>query len=76
MPERGKVEADPLLRSRGDSDHLLPPGSSCIDGGDPAIEDGISDWHPRWPEWYPNAARSDMGVYGGPGCLVQPDALR
>ena len=42
------------------------PRSPCIDAGDPAIEDGISDWHPRWPNWYPNGPRSDMGVYGGP----------
>ena len=30
-------------------------------------EDGLYDSHPRWPEWYPNGARSDMGAYGGPG---------
>ncbi len=36
------------------------------DAGDPTVEDGIFDSHPRWPRFYPNGARSDMGSYGGP----------
>ena len=48
-------------------DWLLGPESPCIDTGDPTIEDAISDWHPRWPPWYPNGPRSDMGAYGGVG---------
>jgi len=48
-------------------DYLLRPGSPCIDTGDPSVEDSLYDWHPRWPDWYPNGARSDMGAYGGPG---------
>jgi len=63
----GNIDADPLFTSYGGFDYLLAPDSPCVDSGDPAIEDGISDWHPRWPAWFPNAPRSDMGAYGGPG---------
>jgi len=35
--------------------------------GRPELTDGISDWHPRWPEGVPNGPRSDVGAYGGPG---------
>ena len=63
----GNIDANPLLVSAAGFDYLLAPGSPCIDSGDPAIEDGISDWHPAWPAWYPNGARSDMGAYGGTG---------
>ncbi len=48
-------------------EYLLRPSSPCIDAGDPSIEDALCDLHPRWPEWYPNGPRSDMGAYGGPG---------
>lgn len=48
-------------------EYLLKPGSPCIDTGDPSIEDALYDRHPRWPDWYPDGARSDMGAYGGPG---------
>lgn len=48
-------------------EYLLRPNSPCIDTGDPTIEDALYDWHPRWPDWYPDGARSDMGAYGGPG---------
>jgi hypothetical protein len=61
------IDADPIFRSYRRFDFLLAPGSPCIDTGDPSIEDGISDSHPRWPRWYPNGTRSDMGAYGGPG---------
>ncbi len=64
---KGNIDADPLFRSFYGYDYLLSPGSPCIDAGDPTIEDGVSDWHPRWPGWYPNGARSDMGAFGGPG---------
>jgi parallel beta-helix repeat protein len=63
----GMIDADPLFGSLHGFDYLLRQGSPCIDAGDPMIEDGLSDWHPRWPEWYPNGPRSDMGAYGGPG---------
>lgn len=53
----------PVDRWVGDT---FVPRSDCIDAGDPALEDGISDLDPRWPRWYPNGARSDMGAYGGP----------
>ena len=46
-------------------EYVLRPGSPCIDSGDPSIEDGLYDWHPAWPDWYPDGARSDMGAYGG-----------
>ena len=46
-------------------EYLLKPGSPCIDAG--AGEDDLYDWHPRWPNWYPNGARADMGAYGGSG---------
>jgi hypothetical protein len=65
-PGEGNIDADPRFSSRGRFDYLLRPSSPCIDGGDPTIEDAISDWHPRWPAAYPNGARSDMGAYGGP----------
>lgn len=58
---------DPLFRSFRGYDYLLAPRSPCIDAGDPAIEDRISDWYRWWPDWYPNAPRSDMGAYGGAG---------
>ena len=61
------INADPGFRTVGRFEWLLRPGSPCIDAGDPTIEDGISDRHPRWPVWYPNGALSDMGAYGGPG---------
>ena len=63
----GNIDAPPLFRSARGFDFLLGPNSPCIDAGDPGIEDGISDWYQRWPNWYPNDARSDMGAYGGPG---------
>ncbi|MBI3120281.1 MAG: right-handed parallel beta-helix repeat-containing protein [Candidatus Kerfeldbacteria bacterium] len=58
---------DPRFATFQGYEYILRPGSPCIDAGDPAIEDGISDSHPRWPEWYPNGLRSDMGTYGGSG---------
>ena len=63
----GNIEIDPLFISLPGFANLLRPGSPCIDAGDPSIEDGISDRHPRWPGWVPNGVRSDMGAYGGPG---------
>jgi hypothetical protein len=48
-------------------EYLLKPVSPCIDTGDPSIEDRLYDWHSKWPEWYPNGVRSDMGAYGGSG---------
>jgi len=66
-PGEGNIDADPLFRSWRGFDQLLDPLSPCVDAGDPALEDGISDWHPRWPDWAPNGSPSDMGAYGGPG---------
>jgi len=63
----GNIDADPGFRGVGSFEGLLGPGSPCIDGGDPAVEDAIFDWHPRWPDQYPNGPRSDMGAYGGEG---------
>ena len=63
----GNIDANPKFRTFRGFDYILAPHSPCIDAGDPAILDGISDWHPRWPNWYPNGSRSDMGAYGGPG---------
>ncbi len=65
----GNIDADPDWISYAGFDHLPAPGSPCIDAGDPGIQDGVSDWHPRWPDSYPNGPRSDMGAYGGPGNL-------
>jgi hypothetical protein len=64
-PGEGNIDADPRFASFHGFTHLLGPNSPCIDAGDPAVEDAISDWYPGWPPWYPNAARSDMGAYGG-----------
>ena len=63
------IEKDPLFISSSfhGLEYLLQPSSPCIDAGAPAIEDRLYEWHPLWPEWYPDGARSDMGAYGGPG---------
>jgi parallel beta-helix repeat protein/predicted outer membrane repeat protein len=66
-PGDTNIDEDPLFISLHGFDYLLDVGSPCIDMGNPLYEDGISDWHPRWPEWYPNGSRADMGAYGGPG---------
>ena len=67
-PGEGNINADPLFaRPLGGYEYLLRPSSPCVDSGDPDTEDAISDWHPLWPQWYPNAARADMGAYGGRG---------
>jgi parallel beta-helix repeat protein len=63
----GMIDALPLFMTYLGYQKLLDPDSPCIDTGDPAIEDGLSDWHPRWPPGYPDGPRSDMGAYGGPG---------
>ena len=65
-PGEGNIDEDPRFASRRGYSHLLQPNSPCIDMGDPALEDVLFDWHPRWPDWYPNEARADMGAYGGP----------
>jgi parallel beta-helix repeat protein len=48
-------------------EYVLRQTSPCIDTGDPKIEDRLYDWYKRWPKWYPDGVRSDMGAYGGPG---------
>ena len=63
----GNIDADPRFFSYLGYDNLLRPDSPCIDAGDPAVEDAIYDWHPRWPAWFPDGPRSDMGATGGPG---------
>ncbi|MAE71203.1 MAG: hypothetical protein CME06_12150 [Gemmatimonadetes bacterium] len=66
----GNFSSTPRFTSWGDLDYLLQPldrwvgdtfvpRSPCIDAGDPTIEDGVFDLHPRWPDHFPNAARSD-----------------
>ena len=65
-PGEGNIDEDPRFRARGAYEALLAPGSRCIDSGDPELEDGVSDDHRLWPDRYRNAARSDMGAYGGP----------
>ncbi len=62
----GNIDDDPMFRSFKGFDFLLHPFSPCVDAGDPSIKDGLYDWHPKWPDWYPNGPRSDMGAYGGP----------
>jgi len=65
-PGPGNIDADPLFFQSHERAGLLRPASPAIDAGDPRVCDGISDWHPRWPEGYPNGERSDMGALGGP----------
>ena len=62
----GNIDADPRFVSRHGFGYLLNPTSPCIDAGDPSVEDGIYDQHPRWPDRYPNGRRADMGAFGGP----------
>ncbi len=62
----GNIDAAPRFVSLRGFDYLLHPESPCIDAGDPTVEDGIYDQHPRWPDRYPNGRRADMGAYGGP----------
>ena len=63
----GNIDLDPRFAPAFHGfEYLLKPNSPCIDAGDPFIEDKLYDSHPRWPEWYPNGVRSDMGAYGGP----------
>jgi len=66
-PGQGNIDESPLFTSGMGFDYLLLPQSPCIDTGDPALEDRLYDKHPRWPDWYPDGARSDIGAYGGPG---------
>lgn len=72
----GNIDADPDFITLGTFEYFLGPDSPCIDAGIPATsvgqptEDGISDWHPGWPEWIPNGPRPDMGAYGGPDNVV------
>jgi len=65
-PGVANIDSDPLFRSYRSLDHVLAPGSPCIDAGDPTRFDQIHDAHPKWPNGYRNGARSDMGAYGGP----------
>lgn len=62
----GNIDADPRFVSYRGFDLLLAPASPCVDVGDPTLEDAIYDSDPRWPAFYTNAARSDIGAYGGP----------
>jgi nitrous oxidase accessory protein NosD len=64
-PGAGNLDLDPLFASYAEHDYLLAPASPLVDAGDPSTSDAISDWHPRWPAWYPNSAAADMGAYGG-----------
>ncbi len=55
---------NPIGRWRGDT---YIPLSPCVDQGDPAVEDALSETDPRWPAGIPNSPRSDIGAYGGSG---------
>jgi len=61
------ISAHPRFAERRGFEYLLAPGSPCIDAGKPLLRDTIHDWWPRWPQFFRNGARSDMGAYGGPG---------
>jgi parallel beta-helix repeat protein len=63
----GNIDTDPRFVTFKGFEYLLHPKSPCVDAGDPAIEDALYDWHPKWPDNYPNGSCSDMGAYGGPG---------
>lgn len=63
----GNTDLDARFLTRHGWERLLAPASPCVDAGDPTREDAIYDSHPRWPDFYQNGARSDMGAYGGPG---------
>ncbi len=41
-------------------------GDTVVDSGAPGLEDAIYDSHPRWPDWFADGVRFDMGAYGGP----------
>lgn len=72
----GNIEADPRFVDFLGRPFLLHPASSCIDTGNPSVEDYMYDWHPRVPPLYRDGARSDMGAYGGPGNIQwMPRAL-
>lgn len=64
-PGEGNISLPPRFTFVAGHDFLLSPDSPCVDAGKPEVEDVISDWHPRWPGWFPNGARSDMGAHGG-----------
>jgi hypothetical protein len=65
---QGNIRSDPRIGPpRAGFEGLLLPSSPCVDSGDPALSDAIYDSHPRWPAGFPDAMRSDMGAYGGPG---------
>jgi predicted outer membrane repeat protein len=64
---KGNINIEPQFVNYKGYEYLLHPKSPCIDSGDPSIEDKLYDWHPKWPKWYKDGARSDMGAYGGPG---------
>ena len=67
-PGEGNIDVDPGFLPRiKPTGFLLGPGSPCVDSGDPALSDRLSDWHPLWPEQLPNGSRSDMGAFGGAG---------
>ncbi len=59
----GNVDVDPGFTDFNSLQYLLSLGSSCIDAGDPLVNDDFV-----WPDWYSNAERSDMGAYGGARC--------
>ena len=66
-PGEGNIHEDPRFATYRGYGYLLHPASPCVDGGETSIEDSLYDWHPKWPEWYPNGPESDMGAYGGWG---------
>ncbi|MAE69438.1 MAG: hypothetical protein CME06_03095 [Gemmatimonadetes bacterium] len=68
-PGEGNIDTDPGFFTLAGFPEYPGLSSPCIDGGDPLISDGIWDSDSRWPDWFPNGERSDMGAWGGPGNL-------
>jgi predicted outer membrane repeat protein len=66
LGKNGNISVNPHFVSYRGYDFLLHPQSSCIDMGDPDIDDTLFDRHPRIPPWYHDGKRSDIGAYGGP----------
>ena len=62
----GNIDSLPQFSTYSGFSQVLRPDSPCIDAGDPALKDQVSDWHPHWPQHHVDGPRCDMGSYGGP----------
>ena len=65
-PGEGNINSGPRFRWLGTLPLFPSADSPLVDAGDPALEDGLSDWAPGWPMDWENGPRSDIGAYGGP----------